>query len=43
MVYARNLLQILERRELAETRARIAGKTGLGYSEIKPGDRLTGR
>jgi type IV secretory pathway VirD2 relaxase len=42
MVYARNLLQTLERRELAETGARIAGETGLGYSEIKPGDRLTG-
>jgi len=42
MVYARNLLQALERRELAETGARIAGETGLGYSEIKPGDRLTG-
>jgi type IV secretory pathway VirD2 relaxase len=42
MVYARNLLQTLERRELAETGARIAGEAGLGYSEIKPGDRLTG-
>jgi type IV secretory pathway VirD2 relaxase len=42
MVYARNLLQTLERHELAETGARIAGETGLGYSEIKPGDRLTG-
>jgi type IV secretory pathway VirD2 relaxase len=41
-VYARNLLQTLERRELAEVGARIAGETGLGYSEIKPGDRLTG-
>jgi type IV secretory pathway VirD2 relaxase len=41
-VYARNLLLTLERRELAETGARIAGETGLGYSEIKPGDRLTG-
>ncbi|QDW40495.1 DUF3363 domain-containing protein [Bradyrhizobium sp. KBS0727] len=42
MVYARNMLQTLERRELAETGARIAGETGLGYSEIKPGDRPTG-
>jgi hypothetical protein len=42
MVCARNLLQTLERRELAETGARIASETGLGYSEIKPGDRLTG-
>jgi len=40
--YARNLLQTLERRELAEVSIRIAGETGLGYSEIKPGDRLTG-
>jgi len=42
LVYARNLLQTLERRELAEIGARIASETGLGYSEIKPGDRLTG-
>jgi hypothetical protein len=42
MVYARNLLQTLERRELAEVSARIVGETGLGYSEMRPGDRLTG-
>ncbi|QHO79362.1 conjugal transfer protein TraI [Bradyrhizobium sp. CCBAU 051011] len=42
VVYARNLLQALESRELAETAARIARETGLGYSEIKSGDRLTG-
>jgi hypothetical protein len=42
VVYARNMLQTLERRELAETGTRIAGETGLGYSEIKSGDRLTG-
>lgn len=42
LVYARNLLQALESRELAETAARIAGETGLGYAEIKSGDRLTG-
>jgi type IV secretory pathway VirD2 relaxase len=42
IVYARNMLQTLERRELAETGTRIAGETGLGYSEIKSGDRLTG-
>jgi hypothetical protein len=42
LVYARNLLQALQSRELAETAARIAGETGLGYSEIKSGDRLTG-
>src|SRR5258708_26337338 len=41
-VYARNLLQTLERRELAEIGARIAGETGVGYSETKPGDRLSG-
>jgi hypothetical protein len=42
LVYARNLLQALESRELAETAARIASETGLGYAEIKSGDRLTG-
>ena len=42
IVYARNLLQILERRELGVVGARISGETGLGYAEIKPGDRLTG-
>jgi hypothetical protein len=41
-VYARNLLQALERRELGQVGARIAGETGLGYSEIKPGDRFIG-
>jgi hypothetical protein len=41
-VYARNLLQTLERRELAEVGARIAGETGLGHAEIKQGDRLSG-
>jgi type IV secretory pathway VirD2 relaxase len=40
--YARNLLQTLERRELAEVAARIASETGLGYAEIKQGDRLNG-
>jgi hypothetical protein len=42
IVYARNLLQTLERRELAEVAARIASETGLGYAEIKQGDRLSG-
>jgi Protein of unknown function (DUF3363) len=42
IAYARNLLQTLERRELAEVAARIAGETGLGYAQIKPGDRVTG-
>lgn len=42
IVYARNLLQILERRELAEVGARIARETGLDYAEIKRGDRLSG-
>jgi hypothetical protein len=41
-VYARNLLQALERRELAEVGARVASETGLGYAEIKRGDRLSG-
>jgi type IV secretory pathway VirD2 relaxase len=42
IIYARNLLQTLERRELAAVGARIAGETGLRFAEIKPGDRLTG-
>ena len=37
IVYARNLLQTLERRELTEVAARIASETGLGYAEIKQG------
>ena len=36
LIYARNLLQTLERRELAETGARIAGETGLRYSRSSP-------
>jgi Protein of unknown function (DUF3363) len=42
IAYARNLLQTLERRELAKVAAQIASETGLGYAEIKQGDRLTG-
>jgi Protein of unknown function (DUF3363) len=42
IAYARNLLQTLELRELAEVGARIASETGLGYAEIKQGDRLIG-
>lgn len=42
VVYARNLLKVLERRELTLTGVRIAGETGLGYVEIKRGDRLEG-
>jgi hypothetical protein len=42
IAYARNLLQTLERRELAEVAARIASETGLGYAEIKQGERLNG-
>ena len=42
IAYARNLLQTLERRELAEVAARIAGETGLGYAEINQGDRPSG-
>jgi uncharacterized protein DUF3363 len=42
IAYARNLLQTLERRELAEVATRIASETGLGYAEIKRGDRLNG-
>jgi type IV secretory pathway VirD2 relaxase len=40
--YARNLLQTLERRELAEVAARIASETGLDYVGLKQGDRLNG-
>jgi type IV secretory pathway VirD2 relaxase len=42
IAYARNLLQTLERRELAEVSARIVRETGLHYVETKPGDRITG-
>jgi type IV secretory pathway VirD2 relaxase len=42
IVYARNLLQALERRELTEVAERIAGETGLDYAETKQGDRLNG-
>ncbi|WP_315833496.1 relaxase/mobilization nuclease RlxS [Bradyrhizobium prioriisuperbiae] len=42
LIYARNLLQVLERREVAEVGARIAGETGLGFAETKRGGRLTG-
>ncbi|MEH2535130.1 type IV secretory pathway VirD2 relaxase [Bradyrhizobium sp. AZCC 1588] len=42
IAYARNLLQTLERRELAEVGARVTRETGLDYAEIKPGDRITG-
>ncbi|MEH2609622.1 relaxase/mobilization nuclease RlxS [Bradyrhizobium sp. AZCC 1693] len=42
IAYARNLLQTLERRELAELGARMTRETGLDYSETKPGDRIAG-
>jgi hypothetical protein len=42
IAYARNLLQTLERRELAEVGARMTRETGLDYTETKPGDRITG-
>jgi type IV secretory pathway VirD2 relaxase len=42
IAYARNLLQALERRELAEVGARITRETSLGFGEIKSGDRITG-
>jgi len=41
IAYARNLLQTLERRELAEISARMTRETGLDYTETKPGDRIT--
>jgi Protein of unknown function (DUF3363) len=42
IAHARNLLQNLERREFAEVAARIVSETGLGYAELKEGDRLNG-
>ena len=42
IAYARNLLQTLERRELAEVSARMMRETGLDYAETRPGDRITG-
>jgi hypothetical protein len=42
IAYVRNLLQTLERRELAEVGVRLARETGLDYTETKPGDRVTG-
>ena len=42
IAYARNLLQTLDRREVAEVAARIASETGLGFADIKQGDRLNG-
>ncbi len=42
IVYARDLLKALERRELTLVGARIAGETGLGYTDVKKGDRLEG-
>lgn len=42
MAYARNLLQTLERRELAEVSARLSREIGLDYAETKLGERITG-
>jgi hypothetical protein len=42
IVYARNLLQTLERHELMQAGAQFASETGLNYAEIKQGDRLNG-
>jgi type IV secretory pathway VirD2 relaxase len=42
IAYARNLLQTLERRELAEVGARMTRDAGFDYTETKPGDRITG-
>jgi hypothetical protein len=42
IAYARNLLQTLELRELAEVSARMTRETGLDYAETKRGDRITG-
>ncbi|MBP1296417.1 type IV secretory pathway VirD2 relaxase [Bradyrhizobium elkanii] len=40
--YARNMLRVLETRELARTAADIAARTGLEYLEAKAGDQLSG-
>jgi type IV secretory pathway VirD2 relaxase len=42
ITFARNLLQTLEQRELAEVGLRITRETGLHHTEIKPGDQLAG-
>jgi type IV secretory pathway VirD2 relaxase len=42
IAYARNLIQTLERRELAETGVRITRDTGLNYTETKPGELIGG-
>lgn len=42
ITFARNLLQTLEQRELAEVGQRVTRETGLHHTEIKPGDRLAG-
>lgn len=40
--YARDLLPTLEARELRQTAAEIAARTGLDYRDVKLGDNLTG-
>ncbi|WP_050406564.1 relaxase/mobilization nuclease RlxS [Bradyrhizobium embrapense] len=40
--YARDLLQTLEARELRQTAAEIAARTGLEHLDVKAGDSLTG-
>jgi hypothetical protein len=40
--FARNVLQTLERRELAQTAAEIASRTGLEHLDVKAGDRVHG-
>lgn len=42
IVYARDLLKVLERRELTLVGVRITGETGLGHADVKRGDRLEG-
>lgn len=42
IAYARNLLQTLERRELAQIAVRMTRESSLDYTETKPGDRVTG-
>jgi type IV secretory pathway VirD2 relaxase len=42
IAYARDLLQTLERRELADVAVRMTRETGLDYTETRPGDRVAG-
>ena len=42
VIFARDLLDTLTRRELADKAAQIAGQTGLEYRSVENGDRVSG-